>query len=129
MAGQDKLRRNLVEFHQPARHQRVVLAVDRAGLQRGIELSVGDRRRVGAKRLAEELPEFSRWHTQLDAGQIGRRLDRLVRLQVDVARPEIDGRDDLDAKLILGHLDEVLADVALEHLLEMVGVAEQECGG
>ena len=56
---------------------------------------------------------------------VRRRLDRLVRLQVDAARTEIDRRNDLDAKLVLGHLDEFLADIALERLVHVVGVAEQ----
>ena len=112
-------------FIELAGDDRIVLAVDRAGLQRRVELGIGDRRRIGAERFAEELPEFAGRHPQLDAGEIGGRLDLLVGLQVDTARAEIDRRDDLDAKLVLGHLDELLADVALERLLHVVGVAEQ----
>ena len=125
MAGQHELRRHLVELHQLAGDQRIVLAVDRAGLQRRVEFGIGDGRRIGAERLAEELPELAGRHAQLDAVQVGRRLDHLVRLQVDVARAEIDRRDDLDAELIPRHLDEFLADIALERLLQVVGVAEQ----
>ncbi|MGB7714786.1 MAG: hypothetical protein WBL81_07485 [Pseudolabrys sp.] len=36
VASEDKLRRHLVELHQLARHQRIVLAVDRTGLQRRV---------------------------------------------------------------------------------------------
>ena len=129
MACEHELRGHLVELHQLARHDRIVLAVDRAGLQRCVKLRIGDRRGIGAERFAEELPEFTRRHAEIDAGHVGRRLDLLVRLEVDAARAEIDRRDDLDAELILRRLYEVFADVALEHLLYVLGVAEQECRG
>ena len=125
VAREHELRRHLVELHELAGDKRVVLAVDGAGLQRGVQFGIGDRRRIGAERLAEELPELARRHSQLDALHVRRRLDRLVRLQVDAARTEIDRRNDLDAKLVLGHLDEFLADIALERLVHVVGIAEQ----
>src|SRR3712207_9330886 len=49
----------------------------------------------------------------------------LFRSQVDVPRAEIDRRDDLNAELVASHLHEFLADVALEGLVEVVGVAEE----
>ena len=57
---------------------------------------------------------------------VSRRLDLLVGLEVDTARAKVDRRNDLDAKLVLGHLDELFADVVLECLLHMIGVTEQE---
>jgi hypothetical protein len=39
--------------------------------------------------------------------------DLAVGLQVDVARSEIDRRDDLDAELVARHLVELATDVAL----------------
>ena len=46
-------------------------------------------RRIGAKGLAEKLPEFTGRHAKLDALQISRGLDWLVWLQVHVARAGI----------------------------------------
>ena len=82
---QHELRCHLVELHQFACHDRIILAVHCARLQRGVEFGVGDRGRIGAERFTEELPEFTGRHAQLDAGHVGGRLDRLVRLQVDAA--------------------------------------------
>ena len=125
MAGQNELRGDLVELHRAAGDQRIVLPVDRTGLERGVEFGVGNRCRVGAERLAEELPELAGGHAQLDAGEIGRRVDLLGGLQVDLARAEVDRADHLDAELIARHLDEFLADVARERLLEVIVVAEE----
>ena len=104
--------------------QRVVLAVDRAGLQAGIDLGVGHRRRVGAERLAEELPGVAAGHPELDPGHVGGGLDLLVRLQPDLAGAEVGGAEDLDAELLLGAADELLAEVAGEEGAHVVGVAE-----
>jgi hypothetical protein len=53
MAGQHKLGGHLVELHQPAGEDRVLLAVDGAGLQRGVDLGIGDGRRVGTDGFAQ----------------------------------------------------------------------------
>ena len=49
----------------------------------------------------------------------------LVGLEIDAAGSEIDRGYDLDAELILRHLDEFFADVALERLRHVFGIAEQ----
>jgi hypothetical protein len=49
VAGEHELGRYLVELHQFAGDDGIVLAVHRAGLQRGVELGVGDWRRIGAE--------------------------------------------------------------------------------
>ena len=72
MAGQSDLAGHLVELRVHDRGKRVVLPVDRTGLERGVDLSEGHRRRVRAKRLAEELPGVRSGHAQVDARQIGR---------------------------------------------------------
>jgi hypothetical protein len=76
--GQHDLRHDLVELHVLDVGQRVVLAVDRAGLEAGIDLGIGHGGRIGAERLAEELPGFAGRHAQLDAGHVGGRVDLLV---------------------------------------------------
>ena len=53
----------------------------------------------------------------------------LRRAQVDLARAEIDRRQDLHAELVPDHLLELGADRAGEGLLQVVGVAEQIGGG
>jgi len=57
--GEDELGRHLVEFHQLAQDEWVVLAVDGARLQRRIDLGERDRGGVDADRLAQELPELA----------------------------------------------------------------------
>ena len=108
---------------------RIVLTVDRAGLQGGVHLGESYGRRIDADGFPEELPELAGRHAQLDTGEICRRADQSVGLQIDVARSEIDGRDDLDTELIAGHLDELPADIALERLLHVIRVAEQVSRG
>ena len=105
--------------------QRVVLAVDGAGLQAGVDLGVGHRRRVGAERAAEQLPGVAARHAQLDARHVGRRVDLLLRLQADLARAEEGRPEDLHLELVLDHLLHLRAEVAGEEGVQVVGVAEQ----
>ena len=122
--GQHDLAHHLVELHVLHVRQRVVLAVDRAGLQAGIDLGIGHRRRVGAERLAEELPGVAAGHPQLDPGHVGGGLDLRLRLQPDLAGAEVGRAEDLDAELLLGAADHLLAEVAGEEGAHVVGVAE-----
>src|SRR2546429_5763540 len=62
------LPRHLVELRRLQRRQRVVLAVDGAGLQAEVDLGEGERRRVRAERLPEEEPLLGAWHAQLHPG-------------------------------------------------------------
>jgi hypothetical protein len=109
--------------------RRVVLAVDRAGLETGIDFGIGHRRRVCAERRAEELPGVAAGHAQLDACQVGWGLDLLVALQTDLANAEIGGAENFDAELVFGNLLQFCAGLAGEERLQMRGVAEQIAGG
>ena len=123
--GQHDLRHHLVELHGLHVRQRVVLAVDGAGLQAGVDLGEGHRRRVGAERAAEELPGVARRHAQLDAGEVGRRTDLLVRLQPHLPRAEEGRPEDLDLHLLLGLLLVLGAEVARPEVAQVARVAEQ----
>ena len=96
VVGQDDLVGHLVELHLLVGRQRIVLTVDRAGLQGGVDLGEGDRRRIGAERLADELPALAAGHAQLHASQVGRRHDLLVAFEVELARADIGVRQNLD---------------------------------
>src|SRR5436190_5485361 len=62
MRCEDDLRHYFIELHRLHVRQRIVLAVDRAGLQAGVGLGKRHRRRIGAERAAEELPSVARRH-------------------------------------------------------------------
>jgi hypothetical protein len=125
VAGQHELRRHLVEAHGAAGRQRVVLAVHGAGLQRGVEFGEGHRRRVGAERLAQELPGLAGRHAQLQAAHVGRRRDARARTEVHVPRAEIERAEDVHVQLVARHAVELAPDLAGEDLLHVVSVAEQ----
>ena len=111
---QHDLRHHLVELHVLHVGQRIVLAVDGAGLEAGVGLGIGHRRRIRADRAAEELPGVARRHPQLDAGHVGRRVDLLLRLEADLAGAEERRPEDLHLELVLGHLLHLRAEVAGE---------------
>ncbi len=77
MRGLHDLLRDFVEFRRHGVGQRILQPVDRAGLHGEIDFLEGERRRIGAERIAEELPGFRARHAQLQARHIGRRLDVL----------------------------------------------------
>src|SRR5256885_6668464 len=78
--GQHDLRHHLVELHVLHVGQRVVLAVDRSGLQPRIDLGVSHGRGIRANRAAKELPRIAGRHPDLDAGHVGRGVDLLLGL-------------------------------------------------
>jgi hypothetical protein len=106
---QSDLLGDLVEFGVSHGWQRVVLAVNGAGLQRGVDLCKGHRGRVRTKRATEELPRIRAWHPQVDASQIGGGLHVNLRTglaQIHLAPPEIHRRQQPNAELILDLLFE-----------------------
>jgi hypothetical protein len=76
VAGEHDLFGHLIELGGTHRGQRVVLAVDGAGLQAQVHLAKGQRRGGGTQRLAQEQPFFGARHAQLHAFKVRRRLDR-----------------------------------------------------
>ena len=76
MAGQHDLLRDLVELGGDGVGQRVLQPVDGAGLHREVDFLEGQRRGVGAERVAEELPGLRARHAQLQPLHVGRRLHR-----------------------------------------------------
>jgi hypothetical protein len=100
-----------------------------SGLSWPVEFGEGDGRGVGAERLAQELPCLAGRHAQLHAVQVRRRRDALARPQVHLARAEIERPEDVDVELLARHALEVTADVAVEDLAHVIGVAEQVGGG
>src|SRR5438552_5088254 len=92
------LPRHLVELRRPQRRQRVVLAVDGAGLQAEVDLGKGERRRIRAERLPEEEPLLGARHAQLYSGEIRRRPDRPRLSEAHLSRPEIHRLEQLDSQ-------------------------------
>src|SRR5208283_1366797 len=111
VAGQHELRGHFIELHQLACDQRIVLTINGTRLQRGIHLSVCNGNWICANRFAEKLPELARRHPQFDSCHVRGGPDLTVGLQIDIARSEVDGRDDLDANLVPRHLYELPSDV------------------
>jgi hypothetical protein len=128
VVGQHDLLGHLVELGRAHGGQRVVLAVDGAGLQAEVDLAEGQRRGGGAQRLAQEQPLLAAGHAQLDALEVGRRAHVARLAQVDLARAQVDGRQHGDFHLLGHELVQLLADRAVEHLLLVVGVADDVAG-
>src|SRR5438309_2498470 len=123
--GQHDLRHHLVELHVLHVGQRVVLAVDRSGLQPRINLGVSHGRGIRANRAAKELPRFAGRHPELDAGHVGRGVDFLLGFQADLPRAEERRSEDFHLDVVLDHLLHLRAEIAGKEGIQMVGVAEQ----
>ena len=87
----------------------------------GVDLGVRDRRGIGADGLARNCQNSPGGMRSLMPDEVGRRRTVLSGFRLTWRAPK-HGRDDLDAELVARHLDELAADVALERLLEVVGV-------
>ncbi len=129
MVGQHDLLGDLVELGGAHGRQGIVLAVDGAGLKSQIDLVEGHRRRVGAERLAEELPGVGARHAQVDAVQVRGRLDVALLAQVELAGAEIGDRQDLDVHLGGDLLEQLVADRPVEDRLLVRHVAQQVARG
>ena len=123
--GEHDLRHYLVELHVLHVGQRVVLAVDRSGLQPRIDLGVSHGRGIRANRAAKELPRIAGGHAQLDTGHIGGCGDLLLRFQAHLAGAEECRPEDLDLDLVLDHLLHLRAQIAREEGVQMIGVAKK----
>ena len=123
--GQHDLRHHLVELHVLHVGQRVVLAVDRSGLQPRINLGVSHGRGIRANRAAKELPRIAGRHPELDAGHVGRGVDFLLGFQADLPRAEERRPEDFHLDLVLDHLLHLRAEITGKEGIQMVGVAEQ----
>jgi len=125
LRGEHDLRHHLVELHVLHVRQRVVLAVDRPGLQAGVGLGVRHRRRIRAERAAEQLQASPGGMRSLTPARSDGVLIFFFRLQADLARTEEGRPEDLDLHLLLGLLLVLCAEFARPEAGEVVGVAEQ----
>ena len=123
------LPRHLVELRRLQRRQRVVLAVDGAGLQAEVDLGEGERRRVRAERLPQEEPLLGARHAQLHPGEIGRGPDRPRLGEAYLSRAEIDGLQQLDSHRLGDFSFHFIADRPAVDFREMIGIADQVAGG
>ena len=131
VAGQADLLRHLVELRALVRRKRVVLSVDRTGLQGGVDLGEGHRRRIRAERLAEELPCVRPGHPELHARKILWRLDvefLPALAQVELALAEIHDRQQLDVELVFDLLLERVHEVGVENLHLLLGALQHVPG-
>jgi len=104
-----------------------MLSVDRAGLEREIDLRHRHRRGRDAERLAQQQPFRPAGHAQLDALEIGGGLDVAPGPQVELARSEIGRRQDDDAHPLRDLLPVALPDRPAHDPGGVVPVAQQEC--
>ena len=98
--------------------------VDDPGLQAGVDLAVGHRRRVGAERFHHRDEQVRLLHADLHALEVGQPLDRLLR-GVDGARATVvEGQPD---HALAGHGgQDLVADRAVEHVVHVLDRAEHE---
>jgi len=105
--------------------QRIFLAVDRAGFEREVHFRHAERNRRDAEHLAEQQPFRARRHAQFDAGEILRGHDLAPLAQVELARAEIRGRQDLDAHPVGHHRSVARTQRAIEYGTQMGVIAQQ----
>ena len=125
MRGQHNLLRHLVELRGIEDRERVLLPVDRAGLERKINLGHAHRHRRDTDRLPEQQPFRIGRHAHLHPRKIRRPVHIALRAQVDLARAEIADGEDLDPHLVRDRLAVFVAELAIEQLAEMRVVADQ----
>ena len=123
------LPRHLVELRRLHRRQRVVLAVDGAGLQAEVDLGEGERRRARPERLPEEEPLLGAGHAQLHPGEIGWGSYRPRLGKAHLARTEIDRLQQLDSHRFRDPSVHLVADRSAIDFREMLRVADQVASG
>ena len=122
VAGQRDVGLHLVELLRLDGGQRVLLRLDRAVLQREVDLGEGDRRGVGAAGLRHGEVGRHVGDAHLHALEVGALGDFLVRR--GVAGAVVGDRGDVVARGLLVAVGEPLEDVALGVGEQVVGVAE-----
>lgn len=125
MRGQCDLLHHLVEPHILNIRQRIVLPVDRPGLQAGIGFGIGHRGRVGADGLPQELPCLTRRHAQTDSVHVLRGHYLVITDQTDMTRAKIRRAQDVNAQLLLGQGLHFLSGVTFEECQKVIHIAEQ----
>jgi len=108
--------------------RRIVLgAVDDAGLQRADHLVVAHGDAVGAERIGHVDEHRIADDSHFEALEIGDAFDRMLGV-VETPRARIHPGEADEPGLVIGgdFVEELLADRAVDHLLHVRGVAEQE---
>ena len=121
---QRDVRPDFVELHRIQSRGLVLRALDHAGLDRVVDLVVGDHRRLGADR-SEHLGLDRRAHdAHREAAKLRHVAYRLVGDQI--ARAAAGVADDHHVRLFRNVVDDRLEGVGIEHLVPVIEIAEQE---
>jgi len=129
VVGQHQLLGHFIELGRTHRRQRVVLAVDGAGLQAQVDLAEGQGCGRGAQRFAQEQPFLGAGHAQLDALEVGWCAHIARFTQVHLAGAQVDGGEHRHVHLLGDGFEQLLPDRAVEHLLLVLRIAHHVAGG